>query len=279
MLSFEEIKKQFDESLAGINAFRAMVKEYLQCKTLELIYHGPYKANLVFIGGTKLRLIDNFNRFSEDIDFDITGDYSDKDHLLLCEYLVKEFSQQNIVAEIDKEKKPGQGAVFTRYINFPGVMESIGFKDVPDRKFFIKLDAQKHEFGSFHYTPETNIINRFDVFTPVRNAPNAVILATKLCAILERAKGRDFYDIVELVKITRPDLDYIANRLQYGKLKTNYLGPETYLELVKPVIDSIDWNDKTVEIEKFLFNRNESIKVKMFPAFAKDDTIISWLNK
>ncbi|MEN8228869.1 MAG: nucleotidyl transferase AbiEii/AbiGii toxin family protein [Bacteroidota bacterium] len=279
MLSFKEIKNQFDESLTGITAFRAMVKEYFQCKVLEFIYRSPYKRNLVFIGGTKLRLIDNFQRFSEDLDFDIIGDYSNKDHLLLCEYLVKEFSQQNILAEIDEEKKPGQISVFTRYINFPGVLDRIGLKDVPDRKFFIKLDAQKHKFGSFTHEPESNIINRFDVFSPVNSASNAVILATKLCAILERAKGRDFYDIVELVKTTRPDMDYISNRLQYGQMRRHYLGPETYLDLVKPVLSSVDWKDKTIEIEKFLFNRNESVKVKMFPVYAKDETITSWFGK
>ena len=105
MLNLNEIKKEFDASLTGINAFRSMIKEYLQCKTLEFIYQGPFKDKMVFIGGTKLRLFNNFRRFSEDLDFDLLGEYNNYDHLALCEYLVKEFKRQNIEAEIDQDKR------------------------------------------------------------------------------------------------------------------------------------------------------------------------------
>ena len=54
MLNFNEIRKEFDASLTGITAYRAMIKEYLQCKVLEYIYRGPFKDRLVLIGGTKL---------------------------------------------------------------------------------------------------------------------------------------------------------------------------------------------------------------------------------
>ncbi len=155
MLSFEEIRKQFDESLVGINAYRAMVKEYLQCLTLSLIYQGSYKNNLVFIGGTKLRLVDQFKRFSEDLDFDILGQYDDADHLDLCESLVHGFKKMNIQAELDRDKKIRKQGAYSRYINFPGILDRIGLEDVPNRKFFIKLDAEKHQFGSFSYKPKT----------------------------------------------------------------------------------------------------------------------------
>lgn len=278
MLSFEEIRKHFDDSLVGINAYRAMVKEYLQCITLSLIYQGPYKKNMVFIGGTKLRLMDGFKRFSEDLDFDIIGFYSDADHHKLCETLVQDFQKMNIQAELDRDKKIRKQGAYTRYINFPGILDRIGLKDVPNRKFFIKLDAEKHQFGSFSYIPKTHILNRFDVFSPIVCAPNDVILSTKLCTILERAKGRDFYDIVELVKISKPDVDYIKNRLQYGKLKQAYKGPETYVRLVREALKTVDWEDKKIEIEKFLFRQEEAMKVSMFPDFASDENITSWLS-
>ncbi len=270
MLSFDEIRKQFDDSLTGMNAYRAMVKEYLQCLTLALIYQGPYKKNLIFIGGTKLRLVDRFKRFSEDLDFDITGLYTDSDHQKLCETLVQGFAKMNIQAETDREKK---------YLHFPGVLDRIGLKDVPHRKFFIKLDAEKHEFGSFSYKANTHILNRFDVFTPLICAPNSVILATKLCSILERAKGRDYYDIVELVKISKPDLEYIKNRLQFGRLKQIYTGPETYVALARDALKSVDWENKKLEIEKFLFRQEEAVKVSMFPDLASEQTITGWLRE
>jgi predicted nucleotidyltransferase component of viral defense system len=277
MLNLNEIRKEFDASLTGINAFRSMIKEYLQCKILEFIYQGSFKDRLVFIGGTKLRLFNNFRRFSEDLDFDLLGEYNNNDHLALCEYLVKEFKRQNIEAEIDQDKRIKEVDVYTRYINFPTIMERVGFNDVPGRKFFIKLDAQKHNYGLYSYKPEPKVLNRFDVFTLTNCAPDSMILATKLCSILERSKGRDFYDIVELVKTTKPDIVYITNRLEFGRLKIKYTGPDSYIELVRPVLRAVDWADKTMEIEKFLFNPEESKKVQMFPVYATEELITSWL--
>lgn len=279
MLNFEEIRKQFDDSLTGIIAFRSMVKEYLQCLTLALIYKGPYKENLVFIGGTKLRLMDQFKRFSEDLDFDLTGNYTDTDHQKLCEYLVSGFSSMNIVAEIDTDKKIRSAGSYTRYINFPGILDRIGLKDTPNRKFFLKLDAEKHEYGLYSYQSQTLILNRFDVFTPIVCAPNSFILATKLCSILERAKGRDFYDIVELVKSSRPDVEYIQCRLEYGRMNKHYTGAETYVKLAMEALGTVDWNNKTLEIEKFLFHQEEAAKVTMFSTFASEATITSWLSR
>ena len=43
MLNFNEIQKEFDARLTGINAYRAMIKEYIQCKILEFVYRGPFK--------------------------------------------------------------------------------------------------------------------------------------------------------------------------------------------------------------------------------------------
>lgn len=277
MLNLDEIRKEFDIDLTGINAFRSMIKEYLQCKTLEFIYQGPFKDRMVFIGGTKLRLFNNFRRFSEVLDFDLSVEYNSKDHLALCEYLVKQFRKQNIEAEIDQDKQIKVVDIQTRYINFPTIMEGVGFNDVPGGKFFIKVDAQKHNYGNYSYKPVTRVLNRFDVFTPVNCAPDNMILATKLCSILERSKGRDFYDIVELVKTTKPDIDYIAKRFEFGRLKMKYTGPDSYVEMIKPVLRAVDWVDKTREIEKFLFNPDEAKKVHMFPLYATEEVITSWL--
>ncbi|MEX2427240.1 MAG: nucleotidyl transferase AbiEii/AbiGii toxin family protein [Bacteroidales bacterium] len=277
MLSFNEIRKEFDPGLKGINAYRSMVKEYLQAKILEFIYRGPFKDRLIFIGGTKLRLINGFRRFSDDLDFDLTSDYTNADHLALCEYLVEAFREQNIIAEIDHDKKVRELDVQTRFINFPAFLEQAGLKDTPGRKFYIKLDAQKHDFGSYTYKPDIKVLNRFDVFVPVICAPDRMILATKLCTILDRAKGRDYYDIVELVRTTKPDLDYISNRLEFGRLKMKYTGPESYLDLIKPALKNIDWQEKTREIEKFLFHPHESEKVLLFSSYATEDTIKNWL--
>jgi predicted nucleotidyltransferase component of viral defense system len=277
MLDFGEIQKEFDGKLKGITSYRSMIKEYLQCKALEIIYRSSYGPRLVLIGGTRLRLLNGFRRFSEDLDFDIIGEYGDKDHRNLLEFLSESLNRQNIPAEPDREKKAGDSPPFTRYLNFPGIMERMGIKDAPDRKFFIKIDAEKHEYGDFSYDPETSILNRFDVFVPLRCGPLSFILSTKMCAILERAKGRDFYDITELVKLTRANIDYIRKRMEFGRLKQVYSGPESYTTLALVALRTIDWEDKTREISKFLLDPPESDKVLWFKKFATEERIRDWL--
>jgi len=277
MLDFGEIQKEFDGSLKGITSFRSMIKEYLQCKVLEIIYRSPYQSRLVFIGGTRLRLLNGFRRFSDDLDFDIIGEYGDMDHRNLLEFLAESLNRQNIPAEPGMDRKKVATPPFTRYLNFPGIMERMGIKDAPDRKFFIKIDAEKHEYGDFTYEPETSILNRFDVFVPLRCGPLSFILSTKLCAILERAKGRDFYDITELVKLTRANTDYIRNRLEFGKLKQVYSGPESYITPALAALQSVDWEDKAREISKFLFDPSESDKVLWFKEYASEERMADWL--
>jgi len=279
MLEFGDLQKEFDGRLTGITFYRSMIKEYLQCKILEIIYRGPYMSRLVFIGGTRLRLLNGFRRFSDDLDFDLRGEYGPGDHMELMENLADSLNRQNITAVTDRDKKTGDTPPFTRYLNFPGIMEKMGITDDPGRKFFIKIDAEKHDYGDFSYEPETSVLNRFDVFVPLRCAPLSFILSTKLCAILERAKGRDFYDITELVKLTRANPDYIRNRMEFGKLKQQYKGAESYITLALAALEKIDWKDKTREISRFLFESSESDRVLRFREYATGEKIREWLHK
>ena len=98
-----------------------------------------------------------------------------------------------------------------------------------------------------------------------------------MCAILERAKGRDFYDITELVKLTRANIDYIRKRMEFGKLKQKYIGPESYISTALAALKTVDWEDKAREISKFLFDPSESDKVLLFREYASEDRIRDWL--
>ena len=52
---------------------RAVLREYLQVKILDQIYRKEVSKGIIFIGGTALRLTRNIDRFSEDLDFDLSG--------------------------------------------------------------------------------------------------------------------------------------------------------------------------------------------------------------
>ena len=71
MIDLEFIKSFFPESIRDNRNFsKMMLKEYLQLMILDYISTTKYAKNLVFIGGTNLRIIHGIDRFSEDLDFD-----------------------------------------------------------------------------------------------------------------------------------------------------------------------------------------------------------------
>lgn len=69
-IKFSEIEKLFPENIQKPAFRKNMLKEYFHYQMLNVIYNSPYASNLFFQGGTCLRIVHGFQRFSEDLDFD-----------------------------------------------------------------------------------------------------------------------------------------------------------------------------------------------------------------
>jgi predicted nucleotidyltransferase component of viral defense system len=272
MITFREIQKSYPDEINQSKFHQAILKEYFQFKMLEIIFNSKWEGNLIFLGGTNLRIIHNINRFSEDIDFDVRGEYTDQSHENLCVAICTQLEKEGYAIEIDKDriKRNPAHTAFTRFINFPGLLEKMGLHDDPNKKFLIKIDAEAHKYGDFSYTPEIAMINRFDVFTSVKATPASIILSMKFCSILERSKGRDFYDIIALSGLYKADEAYIASRFKYGLLKEEYYGPVHLQEKILSAVATIRWDDKVKDLERFLFNENEAKKLLMFKSWISD---------
>ena len=71
MESIDNIRIFYPPAIAQNKAFDSMIlKEYIQCQTLEYLSRQPDAAGMAFIGGTCLRLVHGINRFSKVLDFD-----------------------------------------------------------------------------------------------------------------------------------------------------------------------------------------------------------------
>ena len=68
MLNLSELLEAYPVALRVHRPF--ILREYLQCKILEILFEGTYANRFCFLGGTCLRLVHNNSRFSEDLDFD-----------------------------------------------------------------------------------------------------------------------------------------------------------------------------------------------------------------
>jgi hypothetical protein len=85
----------------------------------------------------------------------------------------------------------------------------------------------------------------------------------KVTALLERGKGRDFYDVMFLLGLTKPDYDLLAQRI--GMKNAAELKGE-----VKKRLKSIDLKTKTNDFEHLLFNKENKKRILRFEEFFEE---------
>ena len=173
-----------------------MLKEYVELLALEWIARSPYAAKLVFIGGTNLRLIQGIDRFSEDLDFDCKG-LSENEFRQMSDELVKYLQLQGLNAEL-RNKDNTHLTAFRSNVHFPELL------------FDLLLTGHREELNP---SPrEMAIVQRNGFSFPVPVPPLSVLLSMKLCALLTRQKGRDFYDAMFLMQRTEPDYAFLQQQ-------------------------------------------------------------------
>lgn len=184
-----------------------ILKEYIQCQTLEFLSRQPEAAEMAFIGGTCLRLVHGINRFSENLDFDCKNLDQTRflrltDNLLV--YLEK--SGYKVAA---KDKESEKLTAFRRSIYFPELLYSLHLSGYKDQRFLLKVETQDQEI---EYPFETVFLNRCGFLFPLKVAPISVLCAMKVIAVINRGKGRDFYDLMFLLQRTEPDYNFLDQK-------------------------------------------------------------------
>ncbi len=253
MLSLEQLESYYPLNLRHFK--KNILREYLQYKILDVIFNSNFNfsisGKLSFMGGTSLRIIYNNSRFSEDLDFDNFG-LTQNEFILLSEKIKKELELEGYSTEI---KNVFKGA-YRCYIKIPKILFDEKLSGLPEEKIIIQVDTESQ---NFEYRPERKIINKFDVFTEILTTPPDILLSQKIYASLNRkkAKGRDFWDIIFLLQKTKPNYDYLYKKL----------GVKTSADLKNKFIKDLnqfDFNELAKDVEPFLFNPEESKKIKLF---------------
>ena len=254
MLSIEEIKKHYNKELHLFSRF--MLREYLQYKIVEILFESKYANKLCFLGGTCLRIVHNNKRFSEDLDFDNFG-LTEKDFSEISETIRIELNKQGYLVEI----KNIYAGAFHCYIKFPSLLFNQGISGHKEEKILIQLDTEPQ---NFQFIPNKIILNKFDVFTSINTTPIDLLLSQKIYALINRKqkKGRDFYDIIFLFKITKPNYDYLNQKIQIKTEKE--LRERILLELEEINLDLI-----SKDVEPFLFNSKDKKQILLFEEYIK----------
>lgn len=252
MLNLKNIEQYYPDNQKPFK--RNILREYLQYKILEIIFNSKYAHDLIFLGGTTLRIVYNNSRFSEDLDFD-NCKLTEEQFADLANEVKKGLELQGYEVEI---KNVFKGA-YRSYIRMPKVLFDNDISDLLEEKIMIQIDTVPQ---AFDYKKDTKILNKFDVFTQIFTTPIDILLSQKLYAAVNRsrAKGRDFFDIVFLIPQTKPNYEYL-------KMK---LGINNGVELKKVLLEKIadfNFDDLAKDIEPFLVNNEDSKKVKMFKEY------------
>ncbi len=156
-------------------------REYLQVVMLKAIYDDPMGKAIYFKGGTAIHLLFGAPRFSEDLDFTVSG--SESEFLDIFERAVKRMGASEDIAIKKRATIAGNRWLLTAHpkiLRFP---------------IFLTLDFSFRERA---LDPQQSLLTSVFpiVFTSyVHHLSMEEILAEKVRAILTRRKGRDLYDL------------------------------------------------------------------------------------
>ena len=252
MLDFQEIKKQYPPHLQVFE--RAILREYLQIKILQAVFESKKASNLVFLGGTALRIIYGNERFSEDIDFDNFGLSWEGFEKVIQK--VKHFlSLEGFKVEI---RNVAKGA-YHCYIKFPKLLYQQNLSPYQEEKILIQIDTAAQ---GYDYQPEIKIINKFDVFTETRVTPLDILLSQKIYTSVnrKRAKGRDFYDITFLFAKTKPDFDFLNQKMGINNA-------ENLRQEFSKKIEDYNFQELAKDVAPFLLKKSQINRVEKFKTF------------
>ena len=179
--SLQEFTKKFQTNE------RNVIREYIQHLCLASLYKNKEAQNLLFKGGTSLRLIYQSPRFSEDLDF--TGKkFSSRNRIedLFLKTLVE--IEKTGIAISFKEAKPTTGG-------YLGLIHYELFSFAEDMKFEISLRKRGRAEGEL-----TTIVSDFAItYTLIHLAPSELV-DEKIQALITRGKPRDYYDLYFLLR-------------------------------------------------------------------------------
>ena len=259
MIDLDQIKQFFPEAQQkNPMQYEYMLKEYFHYKILDILFSGKQAGKLSFIGGTNLRIIHRISRFSEDLDFDCFSLERDE-FMEMTDRIIERLKLDGIEVRADDKEKDKSLKAFRRNLVFPGLMYKLGLSGHREKRFLIKLECEPH---NFQYTTDLPLIQKFNVFTQIFAAPADILLSMKTGALLERQKGRDFYDFMFLSGITAPHFGYLEARF----------GISSYEELYAAILascESVDFDKKSKDFEKLVFDQTEKKKVLLFPEYIR----------
>lgn len=173
--------------------FPNIVREYFQHLFLSQLYRQEKSGNLLFKGGTALRVIYGSPRFSEDLDFSIfrVDKYAQKKYIEdLFTAVLAEIEDTGIKVGLgskpDKTAEGYYGEAEFKIYDYPSVSVAINVSARNGRDIKGEIDSVANDF-----------VPTYNVF----HLPQELLVDEKIFdALLTRRKARDFYDLYFIMR-------------------------------------------------------------------------------
>lgn len=257
MIQIEQIKNYFPAQIRENSNFdKHILKEYLQLMILDYLSSTPYIQKITFIGGTQLRLVKGIDRFSEDLDFDCK-DLSKEEFIEMTNGVIQ-FLIRSGLNVVPKDRDNPKLTAYRRNIYFPELLFDLGLSGYKEERFLIKLESQDQKVD---YPQLFTNIKGCGFFFPFPVPSDEVMCSMKIAAMLARAKGRDFYDLMFLLPQSNPDYDFLSKRCGLANL-------QELKHAIFELLNSVDLKIKQKDFEHLLFNKASSDKILRFREFA-----------
>ena len=228
-------------------------REFIQLLCLKILDEAGAFKNMVFTGGTALRIVFGLRRFSEDLDFSVYKK-GGKTFSEINEKLVKEIRLAGL--DVSSRLKTDK-TVHSSMLKFPGILKEVlpGRHGKQNLSVKVETDTNPPAGG----TVQSRFIHDVFIFNVVHfDLPS--MFATKLHACFYRGftKGRDFYDLIwYMSKKVKPNLVLFNNAVKQTEGKSPAISEENFREFLIEKIEGVDFKNARRDVERFLEDKKE----------------------
>ena len=121
----------------------------------------------------------------------------------------------------------------------------------------MKVECQDQDHA---YQKELSNVKGCGFFFRIPTPLDSVFCSMKPAALLSRAKGRDFHDVMFLMSQTQPDFGYPAHRCGITNMAD-------LKQVLAELLERTDLSQKVRDVEHLLFSRQSSQGILLFPEF------------
>lgn len=227
------------------------LREYVQHLILRKMFELNINRNLVFYGGTALRIIHGLERFSEDLNFHTVHANSKFDFLSLIQKINMELQLNGYSTNIKlKTNTPVKGVL----IKFANLLYEANLSPLPKENITIKLEIDTNPPTG--YSIHKYFVNKYFPFSVIHHDRES-FLAGKCYAVLQRryTKGRDYFDLLFYLsrwKEIQPNFNYLNNCLEQSGYTDTKFTESNWKPLLMRKLENVDWKLVQDDVQPFI---------------------------